>query len=871
MSVIRLENFSGMAPSANDSYIKPELATLAKNVDLRFQDLRPVISPTTVTSAAAGSTLYKFANSNTFATKSGDVNFVRGPIPNDATERTYYTGDGFPKVTDLTLAVRQLGVPKPASAPVTTLVKNVSFTVEDSENAKFWAPSFIYTAVKTGAIQGVYFGLENTDLLDLTASPRPWEFSVVRSGSLSGGIFTPTIATDSCLFSPELEYVTDNSTVKVPLFVRGRKYKADNGTLTTVLTAIPSPDTTQADAKMLSAVQVTKLALGIQAYLASKDTVINDIVAKVRALKVDFMAMLNSPGTVVSSQAGLNTAAYTSSAGVVAMSNAVSQTATAVINASDANNGQLLDLTSTKNSIQSYVLTAQSGIKYVDYAGLTAWIFSKIKSTLSDPKYDPVTMNGQAATIAMSFSNMVDRIPDTVASGVNGDVNSAVTRMLIDKQAQMEVLIKQLEAVSQAVIDNGLQDAITELFNAHVSSSFPRGDAIIISARAYIETFVTDWGEESEPSAVSNIIQLDQNDTSTVALSAAPIGRNITKRRLYRSASGSTTSAFLLQGEYPAATVLVNDSKIDSTLGEACPTFGWAEPLPTLTGLAGMPNGIMLGFTGNTLHACEPYSPYAWPAAYDITLEYPIVGIAVAGQTAIVTTTGIPYLVTGVDSSSLSAEKMPINQSCIAKRSMVAIGGSVIYASPDGLVLIENFSSTVITDGYLSKEDWQGYNPSSIFAAEYEGRYCAFYTKVNGNKGCLVFDFNARSLVEMSSGADAVFSDRATDTLYVLDGTSIKNYFPTSGTRLPFVWKSKRFTLPNYASFSWLSVDADFGSVTIELYANGSLFCAVTVNNSLPVRLPCGRYKDWQISISSNVRVTRITLASSTKELQQVA
>ena len=283
-----------------------------------------------------------------------------------------------------------------------------------------------------------------------------------------------------------------------------------------------------------------------------------------------------------------------------------------------------------------------------------------------------------------------------------------------------------------------------------------------------------------------------------------------------------------------------------------------------------MPNGIMVAFTGNTLHACEPYFPYAWPKKYDIPLDYPIVGIAVAGQTALVTTTGIPYLVTGVESGSLSAEKIPVNQACIAKRSMVSIGGAVIYASPDGLVLVDGMNANVITEGLLSKGDWDAYNPSSIVAAEYEGRYCAFFTKTGGEKGCLVFDFNSKTMIEMSTGADAVYTDKSTDVMYVLSGTSIKNQFPTSGSSLSLTWKSKLFALPNYASFAWLSVEADFGSVNISLYASGDLFYSVNVTSSDPVRIPVGRHKDWQISISSSVRVTKVAIASSTAELKQV-
>lgn len=873
MAVVSISLFGGMLPSANPQLIDSNRAVFASDVDVRYQDFRPAITPASVTTATAGATLYKFSGSSTFLTNTNDVNYVRGPIPNDTTERTYYTGDGVPKVTDLTLAVRQLGVPKPSTAPVATVVKNVSFTTADAENAKKWAPSYIFTAVKTNAIQGVYSGMADADLTDLSSTSRPWEYSVVRSGTLSGSVFTPSITSDVCLLSPSLEYVTDTTTIKVPLFVRGRKYVADNTTLTTVLTNIPSPDPTKPTEKMLSSDQVTKLAAGIQACLVSRDSEVADIIAKVKALKISFMALLNSPGNATNLQAGANALIYSSAAGVTAIDNAVTGLANQVLQYISDNSGDSsTTLSAAKTAISGYIVTASNGIKSVDAQGLYSWIFAKIKSTAMVVKYDNVAMQSEARMLANQFSGTINDIPSQLlgANAATNGIYELVTKALAEKQAQMESYIKQMEATYQAVIDERLQDAITNLFDANVASTFPTGTPQVITQRAYVETYVTDWGEESQPGTVSNIVEVDQNDNSTVALGTVPSGRNITKRRLYRSATGSSASAFLFQGEYSAATTNVTDTIPDTQLGEACPTFGWAEPPSTLSGLVSMPNGILLGFDGSTLHACEPYAPYAWPAKYDIPLDFPIVGIAVAGQTAVVTTKGVPYLVSGVDSANLSAEKMPVNQACVSKRSMVAIGGSVIYASPDGLVIVENGTVNLITYGLLSKADWNAYNPSSIVAAEYEGRYCAFFTKSGGTKGCLVFDFSSKALYEMSTGCDAVFSDKATDTLYTLVGTTIYNYFPTTGSYKTGVWKSKKFNLAAQSPLAWLFVDAAFGTVNIDIRCDGSAFYNANVISLSPVRIPAGRFKEWQITITSSVPVTRVTLASSTSELKQV-
>lgn len=873
MSVIRLEKFNGMAPSANPEYIRDDLAVFAKNVDLRFQDLRPMKAPEVVASASAGSTLYKFSGSSTFITKSGDVNFVRGQIPTDTTERTYYTGDGAPKVTDLSLAVRALGAHAPLLAP--TCSRNVvpSFTVDDSVAARSAAPSIITKLIKESLVW-TYKGLSDADLTDLVAVPaHPWEFDVARPGSSVSGSFVPTNAADLSLMNSDLEYFTDSTNLFVPLFVRGGVWSINAATLSAALTALPSPDPTS-ESPMFSADQVAAMVPEIQAYFSSRNNEIAAIIPRIKAEKDDFMRLLSNPESISSIASGSIASYYAKSSTVALLNSYVTAAANALVDtATGWAVGKGLTVSAAITQINTYIVQWSDGTKALNDADMRVWAQGQLTAIiLPQDAGSIVSMAGTICDVlAKDIRGLVDVSKGFPASSMLVTVEAGtapVTRVMIEKQANLEALVKSIEAISKGLLDN-VEKNVTSIFESKGSAGFPTGEQVIISARAYIVTEVTDWDEESKPSPISNIIELDQNDTATITLPPT-VGTNTTKKRIYRSSAGSTTAAFLFHSEVAASTTTVTDTKKSDELNEACPTFGWDMPPANIKGLVGMPNGIMLGFTGNTLHACEPFHPYAWPARYQIPIEYPIVGIVVAGQTAIVTTTGIPYLVTGVDSMGLSAEKIPVNQSCIAKRSMVAIGGVVVYASPDGLVMVEGFNAPLITEGLLSKADWLAYNPSTIRAAEYEGRYCAFFTKTDGTKGCLVYDFNSKSLVEVSDGADAVYSDKSTDTMYVLDSTSIKDYFPTIGTNLQLSWQSKRFILPAFASFAWLAVDANFGSVTVNIFANGSLFKSRTLTSNTPVRLPPGRYKDWQIEIVSDTVVTRVTIASSSAELKVV-
>ncbi|NYW24490.1 hypothetical protein C6506_28775, partial [Escherichia coli] len=99
-------------------------------------DLRPWRNPATVATVPAGrQTIYRMgrdvaSDANYWLSWTGVVHAVRGFDTADTTERTYYTGDGAPKVTDNTIALasapyptasRPLGLPAPASAPLASV------------------------------------------------------------------------------------------------------------------------------------------------------------------------------------------------------------------------------------------------------------------------------------------------------------------------------------------------------------------------------------------------------------------------------------------------------------------------------------------------------------------------------------------------------------------------------------------------------------------------------------------------------------------------------------------------------------------------------------------------------------------------------
>ena len=150
------------------------------------------------------------------------------------------------------------------------------------------------------------------------------------------------------------------------------------------------------------------------------------------------------------------------------------------------------------------------------------------------------------------------------------------------------------------------------------------GDVI---TRLYVYTWVTAFGEESEPNPISADVLWQAGKTVTLAgFQSTPTGRNITKQRIYRSQSSSQsgTDLFLIEERAASTSNYVDTHAVDD-FAEVLPSRDWNAPPDDLTGLIAMPNGMMAGFSGKQLCFCEPYMPHAWPEKYRLTAAFPIV------------------------------------------------------------------------------------------------------------------------------------------------------------------------------------------------------------------------------------------------------
>lgn len=117
MSGYRLTGFAGVVPRLGKRLLKDNQAQVAVNCRLTSGYLVPLRPPKLVYSAVptAIQTIYRMTDGlvDYWLTWTRDVDAVKGPIAGDTTYRTYFTGDGEPRVTNLALASG--GAPYPQS------------------------------------------------------------------------------------------------------------------------------------------------------------------------------------------------------------------------------------------------------------------------------------------------------------------------------------------------------------------------------------------------------------------------------------------------------------------------------------------------------------------------------------------------------------------------------------------------------------------------------------------------------------------------------------------------------------------------------------------------------------------------------------
>lgn len=447
----------------------------------------------------------------------------------------------------------------------------------------------------------------------------------------------------------------------------------------------------------------------------------------------------------------------------------------------------------------------------------------------------------------------------------------------------------------------------------------PTGGSGTTVTRSYVYTFVSAFGEEGPPSNPSPATNGFDNGTWNLSgLDAAPAdaaNRNITKVRIYRTVTSITSNAdFYFVAEINVGTTTYADTQTDLTVasvGRNLTSTFWFPPPAPLDGFCEFPNGVFLAWKDSTIYMSVPYRPHAWNPTWAVSAKYPIVGIGVSGNTAVVATTGPPSALTMNTPDNASFTEIQATEPCKSRGSIIGSPEGVYYASQNGLMFFGPSGFDNITREILTKDEWlRDYNPASLRACRYEMSYIGITTP---GLGYIFTGTDQRQgFVELNDllGASNIQNDVWTGEVYLLSAGRVLKWDDITQPEFLWRWASKRWKMPyainvgavriacqpqHYASLPVKPAEASFGEVftppvgntgapntvtgpppdwaafTLRVYANGGLVLQRYVNSSDTIRLPSGfKSDDWQFEILGRRPMEKFEWAETEKELAQV-
>ena len=168
VSIIKLTNLGGIAPSLLPRNLPDNAAQIANNLQANTPEFRPfntdLIAATTLLNNNPKS-LYRFSRnadgtlitspSAGWRSHPSGVDVAKGQLDDDRTERTYFTfsdGSAPPRVFDNQDDNRQLGVPAPMAKPTVTVIPVYTFTPEHTQAEVLMALQSAVSIIEANAV-----------------------------------------------------------------------------------------------------------------------------------------------------------------------------------------------------------------------------------------------------------------------------------------------------------------------------------------------------------------------------------------------------------------------------------------------------------------------------------------------------------------------------------------------------------------------------------------------------------------------------------------------------------------------------------------------------------------------------------------------
>lgn len=879
MSGIVIKGFSGMRPVLDAKLINPNEAQFAKNTRLTsgvIESYKSSVPLTAVRSTGDINSLFRARRltdeSQNWFEFAGDVDAIRSPVYQDDYNRTYWTGEEFPKYAPEIVGFAagtgpfprsfyQLGVPAPVAENQRPSVAGTAVVEADMQNREY---------LMTYANAAVTIESGPTDVFATKVLTAPFdsghyiiESVTIESSTTALVLFTTVVDMDDT-FQAKLFGFTNsawNSVFDITALVNERTIRI------TTPASMPTTGGTEQYGKRRTKAAVTFSSFPNSGY---DDARIEKMVLyrnvsgtykKIATLPISTTDYIDSlvDADCASLPSMPTSLQYRPATPIMAPTASVPYTDTSI-----ADNPTL----ALTQRIYATSFVSESGAEsnLSPDSGLINVIDGMTKVTITSALIPP----------ANAEKKRIYRQNVTVTDTGYLTIDQANYKLVIECPASQDTFTDVLP-------DSGMTGrAAPSILNGIEPPSYPPASQgalapiIIAETRVYVYTHVTEYGEEGPPSLPSFSASIDPTEPVVISnLAVAPTGAyNITKKYLYRTNGGDTTTNYQFVAEIPIATTSYEDRLKGAELGEVIPSIDWQPPPADMKGLRMMANGIATGYSGKDVLFSPAFMPHAYPTTYRMTLEDTIVGIGVFGQSVVAMTNTFPYVINGIDPQSMTMTKTSVQQACVSKRSIVETGDGVIYASPDGLMVFNASGFKLATEKLLTPQQWLAYNPTSMHSYIYENRLHVFYTLADEvTKGLLIFDFSGESAAFITSDAYTTAASYVPelDSMLVVDGSNLSKL--DKGDPLTYVWRSKMFEFPNPTNYAFGQVIAkSYGSgVTFKIYADGVLRHTQTVTSENAFRLPGGfKARNWYIEVSGNTVIQTIVVVKTAAELRQV-
>lgn len=403
----------------------------------------------------------------------------------------------------------------------------------------------------------------------------------------------------------------------------------------------------------------------------------------------------------------------------------------------------------------------------------------------------------------------------------------------------------------------------------------------VVHASSYVYTIVGKWADGSEvesgPSSPTAVFDVYGGITPRLTgfTDATADGAYTTHFRIYRLNSGNVGAEYQYVDEMAVATTQYDDEKTDDDLGEVLPTVGWTSPDAALSGLVATSHGLVFGFVGNTIYPSEIFIPYAFPAEYSLVTESDIVGLGYTGSLVVVLTQTVPYMLIGQDPETLSLRRLGYQQKCVSARSIVNVPGGVMYASPDGLYLINEAGlGLLVTEKIFTKNQWKALSPENLFGVYYNEYYIGFFSGTTSGFSLHLETGEYQAITSAQNVYGGAYSSDA-DLLYLIQTKDAVREIVSyrTGSNVDYTWISKVFEFRSRQIFTAGKVQGAFaaGNVTLSFYVDGVLDTSKVIGDDNLFRVNLKGGTSFQIKAVGKATIDQILIGRSVSEVTKGA